>query len=143
MPNPLTGYVAGLNIAYLQVGSEFNNLMNDCNTLGSQLIAEGNPASGLAAQNMAVHLLNIRNWIAWGGSSMQHFDILALDWIDTNWPSVGGVVDMNAILTALWSSVNWQTMLFVTYVDAMRGSISEKTVTEQSMGTYLRHFLYQ
>lgn len=53
----------------------------------------------------------------------------------------GGDVDMNAILTAMWESANSQTLLFITYIDAMRGSISEKTVTSQSMADYLRHFL--
>lgn len=143
MPNPLTNYVTGLLTAYLQVGSEFNNLYNDCLALSTALTAEGNPASGIAANNMTVHLLNIRNWISWGGSSMQHFDILALGWIDTNWPTGGGAVDMDAILSALWDSVPWQTLLFVAYIDAMRGSVSEKTVTETAMANYLRHFLEQ
>jgi len=53
----------------------------------------------------------------------------------------GDGVDMNAILSAMWSSANTQTLLFIAYIDAMRGSISEKTVTQQSMADYLRHFL--
>lgn len=143
MPNPLTGYVTNLNIAYLNVGSEFNNLYNDTIALGNALTAEGNPASGLAASNMAVHIFNLRNWFSWGGASMQKYDVLALGWIDSNWPSGGAAVDMNAILSAMWNSVNWQTLLFVTYIDAMRGSISEKTVTETNMANFMRHFLYQ
>ena len=50
-------------------------------------------------------------------------------------------IDMNAILDAMWASADWQTLVFISYVDAMRGSVSEKTVTEQSMANYLRHFL--
>lgn len=52
-----------------------------------------------------------------------------------------GAVDMDAILDAMWNAKDWQTLLFVAYIDAMRGSVSEKTVTEQSMSNYLRHFL--
>lgn len=53
-----------------------------------------------------------------------------------------GAVDMGTILNAMWASEDWQTLLFVAYIDAMRGSLSEKTVTEQSMANYLRHFLH-
>lgn len=52
-----------------------------------------------------------------------------------------GAVDMDAILSAMWESKEWQTLLFVTRIDAMRGSISEKTVTEKAMADQLRHFL--
>jgi len=141
MPAPLTGYVSGLLTAYLWVGTNLNTLSNQTLALSNALTAEGCPASGIAAGNMKVAIDNLRTWLSWGGSSMQHFDILALDWIDSNWPNGGGAVDMDAILSAMWSSKNWQTLLFIAYIDAMRGSISEKTVTQQSMADYLRHFL--
>jgi len=141
MPAPLTGYVSNLLTAYLWVGTNFNTLSNQCLALSNALTAEGCPASGIAAGNMKVAIDNIRTWISWGANSMQVYDLLALDWIDSNWPGDGAAVDMNAILTALWGSANWQTLLFVAYIDAMRGSISEKTVTEKAMADYLRHFL--
>ena len=141
MPNPLTSYVTGLNTAYLNVGSELNNLYSDFVSLATWLDAEGCPNSGAVVNNLNVHIANIRNWLSWGDLSMQHYDILALDWIDDNWPSNSVAVDMNAILDAMWVSLDWQTLLFIAYIDAMRGSISEKTVTETSMANYLRHFL--
>lgn len=67
----------------------------------------------------------------------------ALYWVNDNWPTNGppAEVTMDAILAALWASAEWQTLLFVTRIDAMRGSISEKTVTEKAMADQLRHFL--
>lgn len=53
----------------------------------------------------------------------------------------GGVVDMTAILNAMWAAESWETLLFIPYIDAMRGSISEKTVTGDAMGRFLRHFI--
>jgi len=52
-----------------------------------------------------------------------------------------GAVDMDAILSAMWDSAGGQTMTFITYIDAMRGSISEKTVFEPYLASYLKHFL--
>lgn len=54
-----------------------------------------------------------------------------------------GVVDMNAMLDAMWESKSWQTLLFIVCIDGMRGSLSEKTVTKEAMAKYLRHFLGQ
>jgi len=50
-------------------------------------------------------------------------------------------ITMDAILDAMWDSLGGQTMTFITYIDAMRGSISEKTVFEPYLSSYLRHFL--
>lgn len=56
----------------------------------------------------------------------------------------GGVsLGMPAILTAMYGSTSPQTMLFIVMIDAMRGSLAEKTVTSSSMADYLRHFIEQ
>lgn len=52
-----------------------------------------------------------------------------------------GVIDMSAILDAMWKAEGGQTMNFVLYIDAMRGSISEKTVFEPYLASYLKHFI--
>ena len=81
--------------------------------------------------------------LASGTNSIRYWHVKTLQWIDVNWSGGGApaVVDMQAILDAMWASKTWQTLLFITYIDAMRGSVSEKTVTEQKMADYLRHFL--
>ena len=53
----------------------------------------------------------------------------------------GDVVDMAAILDAMWNAYGGQTMTFILYIDAMRGSISEKSVFTPYLESYLRHFL--
>lgn len=143
MPEPLTSDIISLHSSYYVLQTYFNNMYSDFVALAAALTAEGNPSSGIAVNNINVNLWNIRNHLASGSNSIRYWHVKTMQWVDVNWPSGGGVVDMQAILNAMWLSVNWQTLLFVAYVDAMRGSVSEKTVTEQSMGTYLKHFLYQ
>jgi len=143
MPAPLTGDIISLHSSFYVISSHFNNMMNDCNALAGALTAEGNPSSGIAASNMAVHMWDVRNDLSFGANSTRYWLVKCLQWIDNNWPTGGGgaTVDMDAILDAMWASETWQTLLFIAYIDAMRGSISEKTVTETAMGNYLRHFL--
>ncbi len=143
MPAPLTGDIISMHSSWLTLQSHFNNMYNDFVALASALTSEGNPASGIAVNNINIHLWDIRNHLASGTNSVRYWHIKCWQWLDA-WidaGSGGGSVDMGDILTAMWASENWQTLLFVSYVDAMRGSISEKTVTEQAMGNYLRHFL--
>lgn len=51
-----------------------------------------------------------------------------------------GVIDMSAILDAMWDAESHQCLLFVPMIDAMRGSIWNKTVTEEWMSNALKHF---
>ena len=48
---------------------------------------------------------------------------------------------MTKLLETLWNAQPHQCLLFIPIIDAMRGAISEKTVTEQWMSNALRHFL--
>lgn len=52
-----------------------------------------------------------------------------------------GALDMSMILDALWDANPVQCLLFIPMIDAMRGSIMEKTVTTDWMANALRHFL--
>lgn len=49
-------------------------------------------------------------------------------------------VDMSAILTAMWDAEPHQCLLFVPMIDAMRGSIWNKTVLPDWMSEAIRHF---
>ena len=141
MPEPLTSDIISFHSSCYTYSSHLNNLYNDCLALGTALTAEGCPSSGLAANNMAVHIWDMRNHFAFGADSVRYWVVKCLQWIDTNWDGDGVPVDMSAILNAMWASLDWQTLLFIAYIDAMRGSLSEKTVTETSMANYLRHFM--
>lgn len=49
-------------------------------------------------------------------------------------------IDMSAILKAMWEAKPYECLLFVPMVDAMRGSIWNKTVTPDWMANAMRHF---
>jgi len=68
--------------------------------------------------------------------------INTLQWINDNWPEDGdGEIDMSMILDAMWDCEKHQPLLFIPMIDAMRGSIQQKTVTTEWMSNALRHFL--
>ena len=48
---------------------------------------------------------------------------------------------MTKLLETLWDAEPHQCLLFVPMIDAMRGSIQEKTVTSEWMSNALRHFM--
>jgi len=52
-----------------------------------------------------------------------------------------GAIDMSAILDAMWECEKHQPLLFIPMIDAMRGSIQNKTVTMDWMSNALRHFI--
>lgn len=52
-----------------------------------------------------------------------------------------GELDMSMILDAMWKAKAHQCLLFIPMIDAMRGSIQNKTVTSQYMADALRHFM--
>lgn len=143
MPAPLTADIISMHTSYYLLQTHFNNMYNDFVALASALNTEGNPASAIAVNNINIHLWDIRNHLASGSNSIRYWHVKTMQWLDNNipWGGGGGGIAMSDILTAMWASENWQTLLFIAYVDAMRGSVSEKTVTETNMGNYLRHFL--
>ena len=51
-----------------------------------------------------------------------------------------GDLTMSMILDAMWDAEPHQCLLFVPMIDAMRGSIWNKTVTEDWMSQALKHF---
>ncbi|GAH42766.1 unnamed protein product [marine sediment metagenome] len=52
-----------------------------------------------------------------------------------------GAIDMTTILDAMWKAEPHQCLLFIPMIDAMRGSIQNKTVTTDWMSQALRHFM--
>lgn len=50
-------------------------------------------------------------------------------------------IDMSDILNAVWDANPAQCLLFIPMIDAMRGSIQNKTVTTQYMADALKHFM--
>ena len=55
--------------------------------------------------------------------------------------SIDGVIDMSAILDAMWASTPLQTFFFVNDIDAMRAAIWNKEISEQKLVDLYNHFL--
>lgn len=141
MPEPFTTYKNNVAAAWLYVKSDIHNFYNDMYFLAGHLADEGCPWSSQDVYNACVHLWDLREHFSGGTPSMRITVAYCFNWIDDNWPTDGAEVDMSAILDALWEAEPWQTLLFIPMVDAMRGSIQEKTVTSQWMADALRHFM--
>lgn len=142
MPAELTNLINTLDQQCLTFYNRLDNLHDDMYDLSTALTGEGNPLSGSAAYLMSVEQGVIASCWYLGTYSVTNRLLNCLEWINDNWPGDAAEVDMQAILSAMWESLDWETLLFVTRIDAMRGSISEKTVTEQAMAEQLRHFLH-
>lgn len=119
MPEPLTSYILEWRTCYLQLNSEFNNLYNDTIDLKNQLTAEGNPNSGNAANNMAVHIWNIKNWFMGQARSLRNVMYDSMHYVDLN---IGGgaAVDMDAIINAMLAADFDELQKFIGIVDAYR-----------------------
>ncbi|GAI67210.1 unnamed protein product [marine sediment metagenome] len=143
MPDPLNVYIDTLDSLMLGIGESFKSLYDSMGLLHDCLDAEGNPASADKIDSMRTYVQSLQWAFDDTGGNVRAYLVFILNWINDNWPTDGppGEVTMTAILAAMWASLDWQTLLFVTRIDAMRGSISEKTVTEKSMADQLRHFL--
>lgn len=142
MPEPLTTYIANWQACYLNFWSEFNNLYNDCYNLGTQLAAEGNPNSSQSAFNMAVHILNFRNYYASGSTTLYGRMFKTMDWIDTNWPSGAAEYDLTLekMLTAIWESDSLRWFHFINYIDSMRAGIWNLEIYDTHLAEWYRHF---
>ena len=141
MPEPFTTYKNNVAAAWLYVQTDIHNFYNDMYDLAGQLAAESWAGASQAVYNACIHLWDLRDHISGGDPSMRITVAYCFNWIDAEWPTDGAEVTMSAILDALWKAEPWQTLLFVPMVDAMRGSISEKTVTSQWMADALKHFM--
>lgn len=142
MPSELETWIDAIVIRGNQSYGICLNLMNHANALGDQLTAHNWEGAATAAYQMGNDFEDLRDYGHFRRVSGQYYNAIALYWINDNWPIGNGAeVTMKSILDAMWDSEIWQTLLFITRIDAMRGSISEKTVTEQAMADQLRHFI--
>jgi len=140
---------------------DLQNLINDTNTqlkaigdvyfdgvydsmlsLHDWLDAEGCPNSADVVLSMRWFVGKLRDKYSTASGSYRIRLINTLQWINDNWPENGdGEIDMTMILDAMWDCKKHQPLLFIPMIDAMRGSIQEKTVTTDWMSNALRHFL--
>lgn len=142
MPEPLTTKIDNWRITYSYIWSDLRNLYNYLNYTADQIRAENFSGAADMLEMCANHTNAIAGHFKGGSPNLYSTMYYAMDWIDDNWPTVGEEYEltMSKILDALWDAKPHQCLLFIPMIDAMRGSIMEKTVTLDYMARALRHF---
>jgi len=142
MPEPLTTRINNWRVVYGHIFSDLYNAHNHLNYAAGQAAAENWNGLSIQLELVADYIYNASFHFKGGSPNLYSTMYYGMDWIDDNWPEIGEppTLDMAAILDAVWKSKGGQTMDFILYIDAMRGSISEKTVFAPYLESYLRHF---
>lgn len=142
MPSNLRDIIDDAIVLFRSADVHHHNAYNYFRNCADQLDAEN--FSGAATQmRLAANELEDINWTQshWPNPS-SCYATDALYWIDDNWLTDGVEYEltMSKIMAVMWDSKPYQTLLFIPMIDAMRGSIWNKTVTEQWMSNALKHF---
>ena len=142
MPAELQTLINDTNTQLKAIGDiYFDGIYDNCTSLHDWLDAEGCPNSADVVLAMRWHFGKLRDKYNTTIGSYRVRLINTLQWINDNWPEDGiAEIDMSAILDAMWDAKPYQCLLFVPMIDAMRGSIWNKTVTEEWMSKALIHF---
>lgn len=143
MPYDLQVYINDTNTQLKAIGDiYFDGLYDSMLSLHDWLDAEGNPNSADVVLSMRWFVGKLRDKYSTVSGSYRVRLINTLQWINDNWPEDGETeIDMSMIIDAVWAAKPHQCLLFIPMIDAMRGSIMNKTVTEDWMSRALKHFL--
>jgi len=143
MPIDLQNLINDTNTQLKAIGDTyFDGVYDSCTSLHDWLDAEGCPNSADVVLSMRWYFGKLRDKYSTASGSYRIRLINTLQWINDNWPEDGdGEIDMSMILDAMWDCEKHQPLLFIPMIDAMRGSIQQKTVTTEWMSNALRHFL--
>ena len=143
MPAALQSLINDTNTQLKAIGDiYFDGIYDNMSSLHDWLTAEGCPQSADVVLTMRWYVGKLRDKYSTASGSYRVRIINTLQWINDNWPEDGAAeIDMSAILDAMWDAEGGQPLTFISYIDAMRGSVSEKTVYAPYMEGYLRHFL--
>ena len=143
MPTELQTLINDTNTQLKAIGDTyFDGIYDSCSSLHDWLDAEGCPNSADVVLAMRWYFGKLRDKYSTTIGSYRVRLINTLQWINDNWPEDGAAeIDMSAILDAMWACEKHQPLLFIPMIDAMRGSIQEKTVTTDWMSNALRHFM--
>lgn len=118
-----------------------DNLGASFNSLGDDLISEGNPLSGAEAYTCSDNV----NWIEfyWYNVANSYTDRLTqcLEWIDDNWPAGAPTVDMDAILVAMLAAEPDEVTYFIGLVDAYRAALWEQPFNAEFYAGLARGFM--
>jgi len=81
MPEPLTSDIISYHFSCYDYSTMLQDLYNDCLALGTALAAEAGPGSQAAANNMAVHIWEMRNKFTYGSDSVRYWLVKCLQYI--------------------------------------------------------------
>lgn len=139
MPEPLLTYINGCADWADDVTYQLSFVVNNCNALATALSGEGNPTSATKCTDLANSLSAVRT--SWGlmGYNFRYYLIASLLEINDllGEPSV---VDMDAILAAMYDSDKLRWFHFINYIDAMRAGIWNTEIYETHLADWYRHF---
>lgn len=143
MPAALQSLINDTNTQLKAIGDiYFDGVYDSCLSLHDWLDAEGCPNSADVVLAMRWYFGKLRDKYSTAIGSYRIRLINTLQWINDNWPEDGAAeIDMSMILEAMWGCEKHQPLLFIPMIDAMRGSIQNKTVTMDWMSNALRHFI--
>jgi len=143
MPDTLQTLINDTNTQLKAMGDTYWDGMYDSMlSLHDWLHAEGCPESADVVLSMRWFVGKLRDKYSTPIGSYRVRIINTLEWINDNWPEENGDgIDMSMLLDAMWDAEPYQCLLFIPMIDAMRGSISEKTVTSRWMADALKHFI--
>ena len=139
MPAALQTYIDAWYSAHGYFTSDLYNAGNYIQYLGEQIEAQNWSGANSMCLMAANYFRDAALHFTTGSPSMRTTMKNTLQWINDNWPGVA-VIDMSAILNAMWNATPYQCLLFIPMIDAMRGAISEKSVTIESMESAMRRF---
>jgi len=142
MPVDLQNYINTLDTQAKAIGDiYFDGIYDCCTSLHDWLHAEGCPNSADVVLTMRFYFGGLKNKYSTSMGMYRLYLIACLQWINDNWPEDGDTeIDMSMILDAMWKCEKHQPLLFIPMIDAMRGAISEKTVTSDYMQKAMKHF---
>jgi len=141
MPEPLTSDIISYHFSCYDYSTNLQDLYNDCLALGTALAAEAGPGSQAAANNMAVHIWEMRNKFTYGTDSVRYWLVKCLQYIDNNaFGGGGGGVTMDDILNEMLSASFEQLTQFMGITQAYKVAVWDAPYNEEFYAALARGF---
>jgi len=118
--------------------SNWNGLVTECYDLRNDLQTDGNPASYIGCNNMAIDMGAVRN--NWGGGSSTLGGRLLSMFDHLNDEMGGGDVDMASILTAMLAATPEEITQFMGITEAYKVAVWDAPYNEEFYAALARGF---
>ena len=117
--------------------SNWNGLVTECYDLRNDLQTDGNPASYIGCNNMAIDMGAVRNNWGAGSSTLQGRLLSMFDYLNDG---IGGDVDMAAILTAMLAATPEEITQFMGITQAYKVAVWDAPYNEEFYAALARGF---